>query len=117
MAVQTAWVVLSAALRSKCLSLAKSLSMGFRSGDYFGRKKSLAPADRMASRIDLPLKSDPIGQGPLGQEDTTRPVVQAGSARKRFRAWRQITNSMPGVLIGSEAIRCAARLDVHAERG
>jgi hypothetical protein len=40
----------AAALRNKCLSLAKTGSIGFRSGDYFGRKKSLAPAARMSWR-------------------------------------------------------------------
>ena len=44
-----------AAFRSHVLSLAKSCSIGFRSGEYFGRKKSLAPAARMAARIALPL--------------------------------------------------------------
>ena len=32
----------AAALRNKRLSLAKTCSIGFRSGEYFGRKKSLA---------------------------------------------------------------------------
>jgi hypothetical protein len=32
----------AAALRNKCLSLAKTCSIGFRSGEYLGRKKSLA---------------------------------------------------------------------------
>ncbi len=36
----------AAALRNKCLSLAKNCSIGFRTGEYFGRKKSLAPAAR-----------------------------------------------------------------------
>src|ERR1700704_5240303 len=42
MAAQTASTVRAAALRSRCLSLAKTCSMGFRSGEYFGRKKSFA---------------------------------------------------------------------------
>jgi len=33
-----------AAFRSQCLSLAKYFSIGLRSGEYLGRKKSLAPA-------------------------------------------------------------------------
>jgi hypothetical protein len=40
----------AAALRNKCLSLATTCSIGFRSGEYFGRKKSLAPAARMIWR-------------------------------------------------------------------
>ncbi len=40
----------AAALRNKRLSLAKTCSIGFRSGEYFGRKKSLAPAARMSWR-------------------------------------------------------------------
>ena len=37
MARQTASTVRAAALRRKCLSLAKTCSMGLRSGEYFGR--------------------------------------------------------------------------------
>src|ERR1700694_4234755 len=48
MASQTASVVRFAALRRQCLSFAKNCSMWFRSGEYFGRKKSRAPAARMA---------------------------------------------------------------------
>ena len=48
MARQTASRLLAAALRSPCLSLAKTCSIGFRSGEYFGNKQELgtAPADR-----------------------------------------------------------------------
>ena len=45
MAAQTASGVRAASLRSRCLSLAKTCSIGFRSGEYFGRKKVL-PAKR-----------------------------------------------------------------------
>ena len=45
----------AAALRNKCLSLAKTCSIGFRSGEYFGRKKSLAPAAQMSWRTALAL--------------------------------------------------------------
>ena len=55
MAAQTVSTVLAAAFRSRCLSLAKTCSIGFRSGEYFGRKKSLAPVERMSSRTALPL--------------------------------------------------------------
>src|ERR1700680_4158442 len=39
--------VRAAAFRSRCLSLAKTCSIGLRSGEYLGRKNSLAPADRI----------------------------------------------------------------------
>jgi hypothetical protein len=55
MARQTASTVRVAAFRRKCLSLAKTCSMGFKSGEYFGRKKSLAPTERMSSRTVLLL--------------------------------------------------------------
>jgi hypothetical protein len=32
----------AAALRNKCLNLAKTCSFGFRSGEYFGRKRAWA---------------------------------------------------------------------------
>src|SRR2546426_11694144 len=50
MAAQTASTVRALAFRSRCLSLAKTCSIGLRSGEYFGRKKSLAPAERMSAR-------------------------------------------------------------------
>ena len=55
MAAQTASTVRAAAFRSRCLSLAKTCSIGFRSGEYFGRKNSLAPAERMSWRTALLL--------------------------------------------------------------
>ena len=45
--------VLSSALRRSVLSLAKTCSMGFRSGEYGGRRKSLAATARMALRTAL----------------------------------------------------------------
>src|SRR4030095_9597226 len=53
MAEQTVSKLLAAALRSQCLSLAKACSIGFRSGEYFGRKNSLAPTMRIGSRTGL----------------------------------------------------------------
>lgn len=41
MVAQTPSTVRAAALRSRCLSLAKTSSIGFRSGEYFGRKNSI----------------------------------------------------------------------------
>jgi hypothetical protein len=55
MASQTVSSDRAALSRSQCLILAKSCSMGFRSGEYLGRKKSLAPAARMDRRTALPL--------------------------------------------------------------
>lgn len=51
MALQTASAVRRAAFRSQCLSLAKNISIGLRSGECLGKKKSLAPAARMACRL------------------------------------------------------------------
>ena len=50
MAAQTASTVRAAALRSRCLSLAKTCSIGFRSGEYFGRQEQLGAgrADELA---------------------------------------------------------------------
>ncbi len=55
MRCQVASTVRSAALRSRILSLAKTCSIGLRSGEYGGRNSSLAPAARMARRTALPL--------------------------------------------------------------
>src|SRR5215213_1754293 len=54
-ALQTASVVRAAARRSQCLSFEKSCSIGFRSGEYLGRKRRRAPAARMARRTALLL--------------------------------------------------------------
>jgi hypothetical protein len=51
------WVRL-AALRRPCLSLEKSISIGFRSGEYLGRKKSLAPTALRERRTAL-LRCEP----------------------------------------------------------
>ena len=51
--MQTASAVWAAARRSQCLSFAKSCSMGFRSGEYLGRKSRWAPAALMARRTAL----------------------------------------------------------------
>ena len=48
MASSTAVLVRAAVFRSRCLSLANTCSIGFRSGEYFGRRNSFAPARRMA---------------------------------------------------------------------
>src|SRR5437763_1273300 len=53
MAAQTVSTVRAAALRNRCLSLANTCSIGFRSGEYFGSRNSLAPAERMSWRMIL----------------------------------------------------------------
>src|ERR1700730_14197125 len=55
MLATTASTVRGASLRKRCFSLAKTCSMGFRSGEYLGRKNNLAPADRIAQRMAFPL--------------------------------------------------------------
>ena len=55
MAAETASTVRGASWRSRCLSLAKTCSMGLRSGEYLGRNRSRAPAWRMACRHGLGL--------------------------------------------------------------
>ena len=44
-----------AAFRTKPFSLAKTCSIGLRSGEYLGRKRRRAPADLFALRTALPL--------------------------------------------------------------
>ena len=56
MAAETASTVRAAALRSSVLCLAKTCSIGFRSGEYLGRKISLAPTARMTLRTALLLR-------------------------------------------------------------
>jgi hypothetical protein len=55
MPLQVSSTVRFAALRSRCLSFAKTCSIGLRSGLYAGRSVSLAPTARMASRTAFPL--------------------------------------------------------------
>lgn len=50
MASQRASWVRAAVFRSQCLSLEKNISIGLRSGEYFGSRKRRAPAARMARR-------------------------------------------------------------------
>lgn len=50
MAVQTASREQAAVLRSRGLSLAKTCSIGFESGENFGNRRSLAPAFPIARR-------------------------------------------------------------------
>jgi hypothetical protein len=45
----------SVGFSQQVLSLAKICSIGLRSGEYLGRKKSLAPVERISSRTALPL--------------------------------------------------------------
>ena len=52
---QLASMVRGSVLRSRVLSLAKTCSIGLRSGEERGRKNSLAPAVRIRRRTALPL--------------------------------------------------------------
>lgn len=53
MAAHTASTVRAAVFLTRCLSLAKTCSMGFRSGEYFGRKNSLAPTAQRSAKLRL----------------------------------------------------------------
>ena len=55
MAWETASSVRGAALRTKALSLAKTCSIGLRSGEYFGRNRRRAPAAVIAFRTAFPF--------------------------------------------------------------
>jgi hypothetical protein len=55
MASEAASSVRGAAFRTKPLSLAKTCSMGLRSGEYLGRNKRRAPAVLIAFRTAFPL--------------------------------------------------------------
>jgi hypothetical protein len=57
---------------SWCLSLAKSCSIGLRSGEYLGRKSSLAPVWRMARRIALALCAEIIHDHQIALEQAGR---------------------------------------------
>ena len=48
-------IVRSAALRRSALSLLKDISIGFRSGEYLGRQRSVAPRASIASRAPTAL--------------------------------------------------------------
>jgi hypothetical protein len=51
MRFQAALIVRASVLRNRVLSLAKTCSIGFRSGLYGGRKLRWAPALRIARRV------------------------------------------------------------------
>src|SRR3984893_13689094 len=55
MAAMTASTVRAAALRKRCFSLAKTCSIGFRSGEYLGRKNKFGArcSDRPANGLPL----------------------------------------------------------------
>ncbi|KYK45209.1 hypothetical protein A1D31_35645 [Bradyrhizobium liaoningense] len=79
-AAQTASTVRGAALRSRCLSLAKTCSIGFRSGEYFGRKKSLAPtADELANCL-APVAAEVIQDDDIaGWKDGQKHLLDIGA--------------------------------------
>ncbi len=51
----SSWLAEQSGLRLRAITLLKTCSIGFRSGEYFGRKSSLAPAERMSVRTALLL--------------------------------------------------------------
>src|SRR5277367_3343906 len=55
LASATASYVRASAFRSRVLNLAKTCSIGLRSGEYLGRKTRRAPTARMAFRTPLPF--------------------------------------------------------------
>ena len=55
MAASRASTVLAAALRRSALILAKTCSIGLKSGEYGGRNMRLAPARSIAARAPLTL--------------------------------------------------------------
>ena len=59
MALRISSAVPGAVPRGNVLSLARTCSIGFRSGEYLGRRNSLAPASRIARRTALPLWEAP----------------------------------------------------------
>lgn len=61
----SSWIAsrdLACASRNQCLILAKSFSIGLRSGEYFGRKNRRAPALRMGGADLLTLMGAEIVQ-------------------------------------------------------
>jgi len=95
--MQTASTVRAAALRSRCLSLAKTCSMGLRSGEYFGRKINLAPAARMSWRTALPLWL-PFYREPM-EAETKRLLLKMSSATidRRLREYRDGADQIGGI--------------------
>jgi hypothetical protein len=55
MVAVTASKLRAAALRKRCFSLAKNCSIGLRSGEYLGRKNSLAPGGPNGTSDGVPL--------------------------------------------------------------
>lgn len=62
------------------MSLAKTCSIGFRSGEYFGRKKSLAPTERMSWRTAFALVAAEVVQDDIaGSEDGQKNPLDIGA--------------------------------------
>jgi len=101
MAVETASKDLGACLRTKPLSLAKTCSIGLRSGEYLGRNTSLAP-DRGAHRLSFvraEVVEDHHVAGPEGRD-------------------QELLDVSPEALAVDWAVEQAGRFDpVVAERG
>ena len=83
MAAQIASTVRAAALRKRCLSLAKTCSMGFRSGEYLGKKISLAPAARI-------VHDDDVAGAQRGSEDLLDIGLKALAVDRAFKKPRGV---------------------------
>ena len=55
--------------RSRCLILAKTSSIGFRSGEYGGRNSSSAPADSISCRVRDRLWLPRLSNGDLAERN------------------------------------------------
>src|SRR3954454_3379024 len=97
MAAQTASTVRAAAFRTRCLSLAKTCSIGFRSGEYFGRKNSLAPAERMSWARHCFVAAEIVHDDDIaGTKDGQNNLLDIGAkahavdrSRASIRSWRR----------------------------
>ena len=74
--VHTASRLRAWALRSRCLSLANTCSIGFRSGEYFGSSRRRAPTARKAARTSELLWH------PRLSAPTTSPGRSAGASTR-----------------------------------
>lgn len=74
MALQTSSADRFAAFLSQCLSFEKNCSIGFISGEYFGRKKSGAPSGADSQAYGMTLARSEI----VHDDDVARP--QAGES-------------------------------------
>src|SRR5260370_36269835 len=92
MPFQVASMVRGSARRSRVLSFEKTCSIGLRSGEYFGRKNSLAPAARISWRTARPLwlpRLSMITMSPalrLGTRNCSTPAFAGAGGRAKAGA-------------------------------